>query len=249
MIRYDCEQGSYEWLCARVGVPTASCFDKIITPKKMELSTQAETYIAQFLAEWVLGEPIETGTSKFMDRGKEMEQEAITWYSGEFKTFVDRPGFITTDDGRIGVSPDLLVPGVRGGEIKIMGAVGHFDAMRRDDYLDHRGQIQGGMFVTDLPEWDRIYYHPKVPFVRRIKRDNDYIAKLSEALALFLERLDAAKAEGWIDHDGKRRMWEPRPIRAKMESCEFQRDDGRLCMMKPASKVGERWLCAAHAES
>jgi hypothetical protein len=49
------EQYSDEWWAARVGIPTASCFGKIITPKTMQPSKQAEKYIYTLAGERIVG--------------------------------------------------------------------------------------------------------------------------------------------------------------------------------------------------
>ena len=54
----DCEQGSREWVEARLGIPTASAFKRIVTSTG-KLSAQRERYQAELLAEWVYGEPAE----------------------------------------------------------------------------------------------------------------------------------------------------------------------------------------------
>ena len=36
--RFDLAQGSEAWLAIRLGIPTASEFDRILTPKKLELA-------------------------------------------------------------------------------------------------------------------------------------------------------------------------------------------------------------------
>ena len=55
IVHADIAQGTPEWLALRLGIPTASCFDQIITTggKKGEpkASTQAEKYMYTLLAE------------------------------------------------------------------------------------------------------------------------------------------------------------------------------------------------------
>jgi hypothetical protein len=79
MIRLDLKQGTHEWLQARVGIPTASRFDDLITPKTRKPSSSATRYRNEILAEWILGHPIEWGTSQWMERGTELESEARRW--------------------------------------------------------------------------------------------------------------------------------------------------------------------------
>jgi len=58
IIEYDIEQGSERWLQARLGIPTASAFDKIVTSTG-KASTQSNAYMNKLLAEWLTGRPSE----------------------------------------------------------------------------------------------------------------------------------------------------------------------------------------------
>ena len=65
------EQGSPEWFAARLGVPSASMFAKIVTTKGV-WSTQADSYINQLVAEQLTGEREEVYQSHHMLRGIEL---------------------------------------------------------------------------------------------------------------------------------------------------------------------------------
>lgn len=99
------EQGSQEWLNLRAGIPTASCFDKIVTPTG-KLSKSARGYMSWLLAERVLGMPILTKQSVAMIRGTQFEADAVSFYANLCEFKISTVGFVTTDDGRIGASPD-----------------------------------------------------------------------------------------------------------------------------------------------
>ena len=73
MILVPVEQSTPEWLAVRAGIPTASCFDKIISPKTLRLSASAEKYLDRLLAERLLGMPLESASSDFMSRGHALE--------------------------------------------------------------------------------------------------------------------------------------------------------------------------------
>ena len=115
MIEYNVEQGSPEWFGLRLGRPTASEFSRIITPAKADYSAQAADYIDELIGvklnaldgrfpPWV-----EKYTSRDMANGEAFEGEARFWYSMETGNRVRQVGFVTTDDGRFGCSPDGLV--------------------------------------------------------------------------------------------------------------------------------------------
>ena len=74
MIILPVTQGSEQWKEARLGIPTASRFGSIITPKTMKPSSQADGYIAELVAEWILGQPLDGVQTEWMERGSVLEQ-------------------------------------------------------------------------------------------------------------------------------------------------------------------------------
>lgn len=200
MILHEVEQTSAEWWQLRLGTPTASNFDKLIT-KTGKLSAQADGYIDKLLAEWLLQAPIDDYTSRAMERGIELEPEA--WASYEFlcDINVERGGFCTTDGGRVGCSPDgriyeagELVGGI---ELKCPNPATHVGYLRGDRTVAdaYKHQVQGCMWVTGAHWWDAMSYHPSLPpSIVRVERDDAYQALLTDALTEFCDRLDAAKA-------------------------------------------------------
>ena len=105
----DVEQGSRAWVEARLGIPTASAFKRIITSTG-KLSAQRERYQAELLAEWVYGEPAEDLTDNLnIARGKALEPEARRYYSFHAGVDATTVGFCVRDDGIAGASPDGLV--------------------------------------------------------------------------------------------------------------------------------------------
>ena len=71
---------SAEWQAARLGIPTASCFKRILTPAG-KLSASRDAYMAELLAEYFLGEPIEDFDSEWVMRGKLLEPQARDYYA------------------------------------------------------------------------------------------------------------------------------------------------------------------------
>ena len=68
MIVLDHDQGSTEWIEARLGIPTASGFHRIITPTG-KLSASRDAYEGELLAEWALGRPVtEFGGNDWTER-------------------------------------------------------------------------------------------------------------------------------------------------------------------------------------
>ncbi len=206
MIEHQVEQGSPAWLQLRLGIPTASEFDKILTPKTMKLSSQARGYAFRLVAETLLGYPVQDlGNLPWIERGKELEPQAAQAYEFDTDHETRKVGFITTDDGLIGASPDRLLIGINGGvELKCPAPATHIGYLIDGFGSDYVVQVQGQMLVGGFDFIDRYSFHPDLPPVReRVGRDESMIAALRDALDQFnemrLEMLAKAKASGFFD--------------------------------------------------
>lgn len=188
------EQRSVEWMLARAGIPTASEFDALVTPDfKIRTGDMPKTYLAKKLAEVWQGGPL-VGFNVFdMQQGVILEEEAIPWYELEFETKVEQVGFITTDDGRIGCSPDGLIGEEGGIEIKCPAVQTHCGYLLSGGLpKDYAAQVHGSMFVTGRPWWKFLSYCRHFPpLIVTVERDEKIQAVLAEALAKFLSQLDA----------------------------------------------------------
>jgi hypothetical protein len=186
------QQGSVEWMLARSGIPTASEFDSLVTPDfKVRTGDMPKTYLAKKLAEAWQGGPL-LGFNVFdMEQGQILEDEAVPWFELEHGVQIDRVGLVMTDDGRIGCSPDGLLPG-GGIEIKCPKPETHVRYLL-DGKLpkDYAAQVHGAMFVTGLHSWTFLSYRRHFPkFVIIVKRDEEIQKALGEALDEFLLRFD-----------------------------------------------------------
>ena len=160
MIIVECEQGTEEWFQARLGIPTASEFGKIITPAKLQPSTQAETYINKLVAEWLRGKADESFQSDWMKRGHEVEEEARDFYTFQTDVEVKQVGFCLTDNKTFGCSPDGLMD--KGGvEIKCPSPGVHVGYLLAEKVpTNYRLQILGSLLTTGRKWWDFLSYHP-----------------------------------------------------------------------------------------
>ena len=182
-----CQQGSLAWLLARSQCATASELGSLITPTlKLRTGEMPHSYLCRKLAERWLGRPIATFSGGAMEQGTILEEEAIPWYELRHKCTVRRVGFITTDDGAFGCSPDGLM-GDCGLEIKCPQEHTHVkwlleDACPQDHYL----QVQGGMAVTGLSQWEFVSYCRNMPpLVVRVARDEKVQEVIAEAVSEF----------------------------------------------------------------
>jgi len=187
------KQGSDEWIQARLGIPTASRFNKIITAGG-QLSKSSNDYMYELIAESVIGQPCDSSKSSFMDRGTELEQDAVDLYEFENDIDVDRVGFCLRDDGLVGCSPDGLINKDGGLEIKCPGAKNHIKYLLGDIAKEYKLQIQGGLLIAEREWWDVMSYNPVMPSKAvRVFRDDPFIKLLSDALDKFLDQLSEAK--------------------------------------------------------
>jgi hypothetical protein len=192
MIIHNVKQGSEEWHRLRLGIPTASEFHKIITPKKLELSSQAPAYMNRLLAEWIYGNQVDTFETPWMEYGNQMELEAVKAYEFEREITTQACGFISSDSGLYGASPDRLITEHRGIlEIKCKSASVHVGHMIcRDLYIEHMIQVQGQLWIAEAEWADIMCYSPHFPSViTRVKRDDYIIKAISEAVSRFVEIL------------------------------------------------------------
>ena len=176
------EQRSDEWFNARLGIPTASSFNKLITSTGKP-STQAATYINTLIAERVTGERSETHTSPAMERGTELEADAVAWYELLTDNVVVETGFHRHPDVACGASPDGLVGDGEGClEIKCPMASTHVANLRKNAVpSQYVPQIQGQMWVLGLKWCDFVSYHPQLPpTLIRVTRDEGFIEALAE---------------------------------------------------------------------
>lgn len=189
----DHKQGTVEWALSRVGRPTCSKYDKILTPKA--LKPAKTNYRAELLAEYLLGQPVEWGSNAWTERGTEMEEEARRWYEFTQDAEVQTVGFIARDDGKTGGSPDGLVGENGGLEIKCLEAVNHTMHLL-DEPPTYIGQVQGYLYLTDRAWWDILFFNPSLPSrIIRVEPDMKWREAFVPVLEDFLGKLDADKAK------------------------------------------------------
>ena len=197
MIHHQVDQATPEWKALRAGIPTASLFHRILMPKTLKLSAQADDYMNWLLAEWVLGKPLDSIQTEWMENGTNMEPEAAFSYAFERNCEPELAGFFTTDDGLIGASPDRLIGSDGLLEIKCPAPQTHVAYMRGNG-VDEKyiSQLQGQMWVCERAWVDIQSYAPGFPTVIvRIPRDENYIAILSKTVRAFAARMVEERAD------------------------------------------------------
>lgn len=192
----DVEQGSPEWYAARLGVPTASEFGSIITPKRGDYATAADTYINQLIDELMRPQAAESfGGNRHTQRGRDLEPDAREFYAFEQDVVPQQVGFILNDAGTLGCSPDSLVEADGGLEIKCPDGPTHVKWLRAGGVPDeHKPQVHGSLIITGRAWWDFLSHCPGYPALLVRVYPDGFTEKLQAHLDRFLTEYQAARA-------------------------------------------------------
>ena len=188
MIILDCPQRTEEWHQARLGIPTGTGFEKIMTGG-LKPSTQAEVYQNKLVAEWYTGQPEENYVSAAMQRGIDLEDQAMEAYEFATDEEVDQVGFVYKDEGKlVGISPDGLC-GSHGVEIKCPLPSTHVSYLLAQGLpAAYTGQVQGSMYVTGLEQWAFCSYCPGFPpLIIMVERDAKWQSAFEPLINKFID--------------------------------------------------------------
>lgn len=194
----DCDQGTPEWFAARLGIATASCYADILARGKgAEESASRRNYRLRLVLERLTGRQADGYKSPAMQRGTELEPLARAAYESRTGAFVDLVGLIRHDDIETGASPDGLIDSAGGVEIKAPEAAAHLDYLRLPEGTapaKYVAQIQGQLWVAEREWIDFVSFNPDFPphlqlVIRRVRRDEKYIAGLTLAVSLFMDEV------------------------------------------------------------
>ncbi len=199
-----------EWIRLHFGIPSAAALDQLLTPNfELRKGEMPNTYVCKKVAEVIQNRPvIDLNTSSFMmDQGMILESEARPWFELEYDKKIKQVGFITTDDGRCGCSPDGLIES----EISKGYALGDFgydcgieikcpSAPIHVKYLvngalpkEYICQVMGSMFVTGFNKWIFVSYRRGFPaLVLEIHRDEKAMSMIRAAINQFHADFDRA---------------------------------------------------------
>ena len=185
MIILDHEQGSDEWFAARLGRPSASMFNKLITSTGKP-STSASKYIDELVDERLNGVRAPVYVNEHMERGTRLEPEAREYYEFLTDQQVTEYGFILDDSEEFGCSPDGLIKdndGIfEGGlEVKCPANMVGYHRDNKSFVTKYKQQVMGCMMITGAKWWDLMAYSDKKPhhLIIRVERDEEYIEKLA----------------------------------------------------------------------
>lgn len=199
LITLDCEQGTEEWLTARLGIPTATGIENIVTPTGKKSSSQIK-YMSELIEESILGLQDSGYKSAFMERGNQLEPLARSAYEFLTGNAVKQVGGVYLNEKKeLMVSPDGLIPELKKGlEIKCPKMSTHIQ------YIINGGvpseyiiQVQANLWVTGYETWDFVSYCPeyqKQPlYIFTAHRDQALMTAFNKLIPQFLNTLRAYK--------------------------------------------------------
>lgn len=190
----------------RAGRPTSSNFHRIMTPK-CKKSEGWYPYMNQLLAERILHRPLESYESEWMARGSDTESKAVDSYEFSHDCDTEQIGFVTTDDGLIGCSPDRFIKQHPDGglEVKCPKPETHVAYLLNAIGAGKAYQIQliGQMWVCEKQWIDILSFHPDMPeALYRMECDPIMLGELEAHVRAFSTELEGKDAEfrerGWI---------------------------------------------------
>ena len=198
LITLDCEQGSEEWLAARLGIPTATGFENIVTATGKKSASYIK-YMAELIEESILGGG-DTFKSSFMERGNQLEPQARAAY--EFLTgndVIQVGGVYLNEDREVMVSPDGLIPNLKKGlEIKCPKMSTHIRYLLEGGVpAEYVIQVQANLWVTGYETWDFVSYCPEYQkqtlYLFTAERDEKLMKAFDEHIPQFVKTLKAYK--------------------------------------------------------
>lgn len=188
LLIFDCDQNTPEWHECRRGVVTASRFADVLAKGQ---GITRRKYLYTLAGEILTGDVQPSYTNDAMERGHEMEADAVGLYAFERDVEPVTCGFMRR--GRAGCSPDRLIG--ENGLLEVKSKLPHLqlEVLERNDVPpEHKAQIQGQLWVSGRDWCDFVSYWPRLPlFVKRVERDDKYIQTLAQAVADFVGELDA----------------------------------------------------------
>ncbi len=195
-----------------MGIPTASELGNLLTPEfELRKGEMPKSFVYNKVAEAWSGKPLITTGSWNTEQGEILEGEARPWFELEYEKRVRQVGFITTDDGRFGCSPDGLIeeseecyhvdslgfcPFSEGCGLEIKSPAAHTHVK----YLvngalpkEYACQVMGSMFATGFKKWIFVSYRRGFPaLVLEIYRDEKAMSMIRAAINQFHGDFDRA---------------------------------------------------------
>ena len=205
---WDVKQGTAEWYKLRSGIPTASEFHHIMTPAKRKPSESRKKYgvrlVLERLMKWQADSLDKIG---HIADGKANEPLAVAKMELIFNIETKPVGFVKTNDGRFGASPDRAANLSPTGKVYTVVEVKCPTPqvqMERFLFPDEAYicQRQGQLLVAEADKAIFFSFNPRMPdYMVTDSRDEGFLRDLRDNLERFSDEL-----EGWTE---QARAWGP----------------------------------------
>lgn len=191
-------QGTEEWVNARLGRVTASRISDVMAKTKSGYGASRTNYMATLITERLTGAQAPQFETKEMIWGRETEAAAKAAYcfmtdaAVEDVGFIDHPAISMT-----GASPDGLIGADGLIEAKCPNTSTHIDTLLSEN-IDGKYilQMQFQLAVTGRKWCDFVSFDPRLPaemqlWIKRVYRDDAKIAEIEKEVRAFLGELNA----------------------------------------------------------
>lgn len=192
------EQGSAEWLTARLGRVTASRVADVVAKTKTGWGASRANYMAELIAERLTGVPAPCFVNAAMQHGTDCEPLARAAYERHVDTTVELVGFVPHPRiAMSGASPDGLVGSDGLVEFKCPNTATHIETLIGGSVPGkYVTQIQWQLACTGRSWCDFASFDPRLPedmqlFVQSVERDDALIADLERDVTGFLAEMEA----------------------------------------------------------
>jgi len=186
-----------DWFRLRAGKLTGSRFGDLMAKTRSGPSASRKNLITRLAIERLIGNCVETHSNFAMQRGTELEPEAIKAYEDANLISVDLIDFIQHPTlPFVGMSPDGLVETEGMVEVKCPSSEAkHYEALRYGSHVEeYKWQLQGQLWVASRQWVDAVSYDPRFPGLElaivRVERDEKAIAELEAECIAANEEID-----------------------------------------------------------
>ena len=193
METYLMQQGTDAWHEIRCGKVTASRVADIIAKTKTGQSASRANYMAQLVCERLTKTRTESFTNAAMEHGVTQEPFARAAYEAAQGVMVEEVGFVRHPTIEwAGASPDGLVGNDGLVEIKCPNTSTMIETLLSQKVPGkYITQMQFQMACTGRKWTDYVSFDPRMPakaqlFVKRVDRDDKYIAEIEAEIVKFL---------------------------------------------------------------
>ena len=193
METYLMQQGTDAWHEIRCGKVTASRVADIIAKTKTGQSASRANYMAQLVCERLTKTRTESFTNAAMEHGVTQEPFARAAYEAAQGVMVEEVGFVRHPTIEwAGASPDGLVGNDGLVEIKCPNTSTMIETLLSQKVPSkYITQMQFQMACTGRKWTDYVSFDPRMPekaqlFVKRVDRDDAYIAEIEAEIVKFL---------------------------------------------------------------